>query len=88
MILTQEGNPWDSLDDMIALTRKKVRGVFYCNCLTSPSVEVSLRLQHNFDVIVSIFCVEYCCNSIEEYKMAIKNIAEQIKPGGTLPRFI
>ncbi|KAL6741686.1 hypothetical protein Aduo_014915 [Ancylostoma duodenale] len=84
MILTQEGNSWDDLDEMIALTRKKVCGVFHCDCLANPSVEAPLALQRNFDVVVSIFCVEYCCKSLDEYRRAIRNIAEQIKPGGFL----
>ncbi|VDN23500.1 unnamed protein product [Cylicostephanus goldi] len=82
MILTQEGNPLDDLHKMITLTRKKIHGVFHCDCLTSPSVEVSRRLQNNFDVIVTIFCVEYCCNTLQEYRSAIRNIADQVKPGG------
>ncbi|ETN77562.1 NNMT/PNMT/TEMT family protein [Necator americanus] len=57
-ILTQEGNSWDDLDEMIELTRKKV--------------------------VVSILCVEYCCKTLDEYRRAIKNIGEQIKPGGFL----
>ncbi|KAK6756225.1 hypothetical protein RB195_014556 [Necator americanus] len=83
-ILTQEGNSWDDLDEMIELTRKKVCGVFHCDCLTSPSVDASLGLQKNFDVVVSILCVEYCCKTLDEYRRAIKNIGEQIKPGGFL----
>ncbi|KAK6060512.1 NNMT/PNMT/TEMT family protein [Cooperia oncophora] len=84
MILTQEGNLWNDLDEMIALTRQKVRGVYHCDCFAKPSVDVPAELQGNFDVVVTIFCVEYCCKNYDEYKNAIKNIADQIRPGGFL----
>ncbi|VDL75118.1 unnamed protein product [Nippostrongylus brasiliensis] len=84
MILTQEGNSWNDLDDMIALTRKKVCGVFHCDCLTTPSVDLPSDFPGKFDVVVSIFCAEYCCKTYDEYKRAMKNIAEQINPGGFL----
>ncbi|KIH57285.1 hypothetical protein ANCDUO_08242 [Ancylostoma duodenale] len=66
----------------------QVCGVFHCDCLANPSVEAPLALQRNFDVVVSIFCVEYCCKSLDEYRRAIRNIAEQIKPGGMLSNLL
>ncbi|VDM55947.1 unnamed protein product [Angiostrongylus costaricensis] len=88
MILTQEGNSWNDLDEMIKITRQKVCGIFHCDCLLSPSVAISEELQGTFDVgakiltLVTIFCVEYCCKTYDEYKKAIRNIAEQIRDGG------
>ncbi|KAK5984235.1 Amine N-MethylTransferase, partial [Trichostrongylus colubriformis] len=84
MILSQEGNSWSDLDQMIALTRKKICGVYHCDCFASPSVEMPAEMQGTFEVVVTIFCVEYCCKTYEEYKNAIKNIVDQIRPGGTL----
>ncbi|KAK6027584.1 NNMT/PNMT/TEMT family protein [Ostertagia ostertagi] len=84
MILSQEGNSWNDLDEMITLTRQKVRGVHHCDCLKSPSIDAPAELQGRFDVVVTIFCVEYCCKTYEEYKKAIKNVADQIAPGGFL----
>ncbi|VDO21719.1 unnamed protein product [Haemonchus placei] len=84
MILSQEGNSWTDLDQMIALTRQKICGVYHCDCFASPSVDLPKQLHGKFDVLVTIFCVEYCCKTYEEYKMAIKNIADQINPGGFL----
>nr|AAT11867.1 putative methyltransferase NNMT/PNMT/TEMT isoform b [Dictyocaulus viviparus] len=81
MILTQEGNPWNDLDEMIRITRQKVRGIFHCDCFSSPSVDVSEQLQGMFDTVVTIFCVEYCCKTYDEYKNAIKNITQQIREG-------
>ncbi|VDM92462.1 unnamed protein product [Onchocerca ochengi] len=33
-------------------------------------------------IVVSIFCLEYCSNSEMEYKEAVRNVADQVKPGG------
>ncbi|PAV79200.1 hypothetical protein WR25_18159 isoform B [Diploscapter pachys] len=82
MILTQEGSAWEQLQEMITRTRNKVHGIYHCDCFQNPSVDCPSHLHGTFDVIVTIFCVEYCCNSYEEYKNAIKNIAGQIKSGG------
>ncbi|CAD6189510.1 unnamed protein product [Caenorhabditis auriculariae] len=83
-ILTREGIDWSELERVQPATREKVRGIFHCDCFADPSVECPKELQKTFDMVVTIFCVEYCCNTYEEYKLSIKNIAEQIKPGGYL----
>ncbi|VDO65718.1 unnamed protein product [Heligmosomoides polygyrus] len=44
----------------------------------------NLPTSSGFQVAVTIFCVEYCCKTYEEYKRAIKNIGDQINPGGFL----
>ncbi|VBB31525.1 unnamed protein product [Acanthocheilonema viteae] len=33
-------------------------------------------------IVVSILCLEYCCNSEMEYKEAVRNVVDQVKPGG------
>ncbi|CAI4224801.1 unnamed protein product [Auanema sp. JU1783] len=84
IILTQEGQDWTTLDNVQLLTRKKVRSIHHCDCFANPSLEAPTILLGTFDVVVTIFCIEYCCNTYDEYKSAIKNIADQIKPGGYL----
>ncbi|CAB3396484.1 unnamed protein product [Caenorhabditis bovis] len=84
MILSREGITWDKVKEITPATRDKVRGIYYCDCFSSPSVECPNELQGQFNVVVTIFCVEYCCNNHEEYYKAIKNIADQVKPGGYL----
>lgn len=82
MIMTQEGQTWVELDKVEPLTRQKVKSIHHCDCFSNPSVEAPKELLGTFDVVVTIFCIEYCCNTYEEYKQSIKNIADQIRPGG------
>lgn len=37
-----------------------------------------------FDVVTSIFCLEYASETKNEYKRAVKNAIKLIKPGGYL----
>ncbi|VDK18322.1 unnamed protein product [Anisakis simplex] len=77
-----EGVDWSSILQMEEEARSKVRDVFHCNCFSRPSVDAPPSLQCNFDVVTTIFCVEYCCNTLDEYKQAIANVVDQVKPGG------
>lgn len=82
MILTQEGRSWTELPTMQPLTRQKVRSIHHCDCFADPVLDAPKELLGTFDVLVTIFCIEYCCNTYDEYKESIKRISEQIKPGG------
>ncbi|CAJ0582703.1 unnamed protein product, partial [Mesorhabditis spiculigera] len=84
IIATQEGGSWNNINEMEPAARKKVKDVFHCDCFEDPAVKCSEDLQGTFDALVTIFCVEYCCNDFDEYKKAIKNMARQIRPGGHL----
>lgn len=37
---------------------------------------------HLFDVVTTIFCLEYASNNSEEYQIAVRNVTELIRPGG------
>ncbi|CAG9536898.1 unnamed protein product [Cercopithifilaria johnstoni] len=82
MIATVEGSGWLQLKEMEEYTRSKIRSVFHCNCHNKPSISAPEISQNNFDIVVSILCLEYCCNSITEYKEAVQNVVDQVKPGG------
>ncbi|VDK87702.1 unnamed protein product [Litomosoides sigmodontis] len=84
MIATVEGSGWLQLKDMEELTKSKVRSIFHCNCHIKPSISAPKTLQNNFDMVVSILCLEYCCSSETEYREAVGNVADQVKPGGEL----
>ncbi|KHN83563.1 putative methyltransferase B0303.2 [Toxocara canis] len=77
-----EGLNSTEVPQMEICARSKVRGVFHCDCLKRPSVNAPSSLLNRFDVVTTIFCIEYCCNTIDEYKTAIANVVEQVKPGG------
>ncbi|KAM3717665.1 Nicotinamide N-methyltransferase [Dirofilaria immitis] len=82
MIASVEGSGWLQLKEIEQFTKSKVRSIFHCNCHTKPSIKAPKILQNNFDIVVSIFCLEYCSNNEIEYKEAIRNVADQVKPGG------
>ncbi|KAI6175208.1 hypothetical protein M3Y99_01982600 [Aphelenchoides fujianensis] len=82
MIATREGIGWEKTAEMEEFTRNKIAGVFYCNCLEDPVLEAPGELCGNFGVVISIFTIEYCSNTHEEYKDAIRRVVSLIRPGG------
>ncbi|CAI2353136.1 unnamed protein product [Caenorhabditis sp. 36 PRJEB53466] len=84
MILTREGKSWDKLPAVEPETREKVMDIYHCDVFQNPSVDCPKTLFGNFDAVVTIFCVEYCSNTLAEYYAAIKNIAGAVKSGGYL----
>ncbi|TKR70605.1 hypothetical protein L596_022610 [Steinernema carpocapsae] len=77
-----EGTSFPEQVTMEQSARDKVKGIFHCDCLKSPSVDAPQNLAGQFNAIVTIFCIEYCCKTQAEYKQSIANVAEQIAPGG------
>uniref|UniRef100_A0A8R1I173 Uncharacterized protein n=1 Tax=Caenorhabditis japonica TaxID=281687 RepID=A0A8R1I173_CAEJA len=84
MILTREGKTWDKLPQVEEETREKVVDIYHCDVFENPSVDCPKEIFGQFDTVATIFCVEYCCNTIDEYYGAIKNVAAAVKPGGYL----
>jgi hypothetical protein len=65
-------------------TREKIRSIFYCNCLKSPAIEVTVQSPKEFGVITTFLTLEYCCLSRAEYAAAIQRICDQLAPDGIL----
>ncbi|CAJ0929637.1 unnamed protein product, partial [Mesorhabditis belari] len=84
IIDTREGGNWSNIKNMEPAARKKVKGIYHCDCFEDPAIKCSEDLQGTFNVLVTIFCVEYCCNTFDEYKASIKNMSRQIALGGYL----
>uniref|UniRef100_A0AC34FKN2 Uncharacterized protein n=1 Tax=Panagrolaimus sp. ES5 TaxID=591445 RepID=A0AC34FKN2_9BILA len=82
MVLTREGKDWTKVLETEAETRAKVVDIFYANCFERPSIQCGKDLEGKFDIITSFFTMEYCCNTKEEYQTAIRNVVEQVIPGG------
>ncbi|CAD5224729.1 unnamed protein product [Bursaphelenchus okinawaensis] len=82
MIATQEGIPWSKIGEMENDTRQKVKGVFPCNCLDDKVLEAPKEFLGCFGMVTTIFTLEYCCNTQDEYKNAIMRVAGLVKPGG------
>uniref|UniRef100_A0AAF5PVP9 NNMT/PNMT/TEMT family protein n=2 Tax=Wuchereria bancrofti TaxID=6293 RepID=A0AAF5PVP9_WUCBA len=82
MIASVEGSGWLQLEEMEQYTKSKIRSIFHCNCHNKPSINAPKILQNNFDIVATILCLEYCCSSEIEYKEAVQNVVDQVKPGG------
>lgn len=68
----------------LVVVRFQVTGILHCDCLNDPVLEVSDRVYGSIDIVVTILTLEYCCNTPEEYKNAIKRVASLVKEGGYL----
>jgi 2-polyprenyl-3-methyl-5-hydroxy-6-metoxy-1,4-benzoquinol methylase len=55
---------------------KVIRSVEYL-CIGAESPE-------QFDVVVTIFCLEYSCENLHDYQRAVRGAVQLIKPGGYL----
>lgn len=60
-------------------SRKKVKGVLACNVFNSAVIRMN---KPNFDVVTTFFCLEAACANVKEYKRAVTNIVNLLKPGG------
>jgi len=84
MIATREGLDWCRLREMEPATREKIDGIFYCNCLDdNETLRTSDEHPRVFDKLVTIFTLEYCCNT-QEYAEAIRRVVRMVRPGGFL----
>lgn len=82
MICTQEGQTWSNIPEMEPATRGKVKGIYYCNCHDENVIDAPPQLLGTFGLVCTILTLEYCCNTEEEYKKAIKRVVGLVKPGG------
>ncbi|KAI8480430.1 hypothetical protein Bbelb_418430 [Branchiostoma belcheri] len=76
-----EGNS-SSPDEIAARLRKAIKAVVHCdvkqsNPLCTESVDP-------FDVVVSSFCLELACDSPDQYRAGVGNMASLVKHGGGL----
>lgn len=51
-----------------------VRGVHFQNAAAT--------IPKQFDVVVTIFCLEYATETFDDYRMAVKNALGLVRPGG------
>ena len=62
--------------------RQVVKAVIPCDIHKDPPVEPAYC--GPYDVIVTSFCLESACNSLEEYSGAVSKLAKLLKPEGKL----
>jgi hypothetical protein len=77
---------------MQELARSKMRGIVSVN-VHKENVIQEIYYQHpeykkeipkQFDVVTTVFCLEYASETLEEYQTAVKNATNLIKNGGYL----
>ena len=80
---------------MQAQAREKMRAVLEVNVHKQPVVQsvhykspTCTHIPEQFDVVTTVFCLEYASETLEEYSGAVKNATTLIKPGGFLVSFI
>ncbi|KAE9551033.1 hypothetical protein FO519_005767 [Halicephalobus sp. NKZ332] len=71
--------------------REKMRAVLEVNVHKQPVVQgvhyrspTCTQVPEQFDVITTVFCLEYASETLEEYSRAVRNAISLIKPGGFL----
>uniref|UniRef100_A0A915NCX6 Uncharacterized protein n=1 Tax=Meloidogyne javanica TaxID=6303 RepID=A0A915NCX6_MELJA len=72
-------------------TREKMRAVLEVNVQKRPVIQSiewkadNLKeIPKQFDLVTTVFCMEYSCETLEGYKRAINGACGLIKPGGWL----
>ncbi|KAI6214743.1 Nicotinamide N-methyltransferase [Aphelenchoides besseyi] len=72
-------------------TRQKMRAVLNVDVHKQPvirsvhyKVNESIQIPTEFDVVITIFCLEYASETLEEYRRAVRNATTLIKSGGFL----
>uniref|UniRef100_A0A0N4ZE42 NNMT/PNMT/TEMT family protein n=1 Tax=Parastrongyloides trichosuri TaxID=131310 RepID=A0A0N4ZE42_PARTI len=82
MIANCEMGDLTKLKEMENLARSKVKGIFHCDAFKDPSINCTSSYRKTFDIITSLFCLEYCTENNDEFKKCIFNVIKQLKPGG------
>ncbi|CAI5446385.1 unnamed protein product [Caenorhabditis angaria] len=72
-------------------TRNLMRAVLDVNVHSSPVIqnihwksEDSITVPEKFQVVSTVFCLEYSCEKLEDYNRAVKNACSLIEDGGFL----
>jgi hypothetical protein len=81
---------------MQELARSKMRGIFSVNVHKDTVIqeifyqnpEYKKEIPKKFDVLTTVFCLEYASETLEEYQNAVKNATNLIKNGGYLVRIL
>lgn len=65
--------------------KDKVRGILFCDVHRDNVLGHNLDLaSEKFDIVSSVFCLEYASKNSHEYRRAMTNVCGLLKPGGWL----
>ncbi|KAI6241673.1 putative methyltransferase B0303.2 [Aphelenchoides fujianensis] len=77
--------------EMEQLAREKMCAVLNVDVHKQPvvqsvhfKVDDSVEIPAQFDVVSTVFCLEYASETLEEFRRAVRNASSLIKPGGFL----
>uniref|UniRef100_A0A0K0E3R0 NNMT/PNMT/TEMT family protein n=1 Tax=Strongyloides stercoralis TaxID=6248 RepID=A0A0K0E3R0_STRER len=82
MIANCEMTDLSKIKEMENLSKSKVKAIIHCDAFKDPSINCHTSYKKSFDIITSLFCLEYCTETNEEFKKCISNVLKQLKPGG------
>ncbi|KAI6176593.1 hypothetical protein M3Y97_00815100 [Aphelenchoides bicaudatus] len=81
----------DTAEHMQEVARAKMRAVLDVNVHKTPvvqsihyKVDEKKEVPKQFDVVTTVFCLEYSSETLDEYKTAVKNASSLVKTGGFL----
>ncbi|KAK0418560.1 hypothetical protein QR680_013640 [Steinernema hermaphroditum] len=78
-------NVWE-VAKIEALCRQKVAkgGIFHADVHQPKVCPFEQMANREYDIMVSIFCLEAACSTFDEYRQAMKNMTNMLRPGGRL----
>ncbi|KRX80264.1 putative methyltransferase -like protein, partial [Trichinella sp. T6] len=83
-IAQREGQATLSVEAMEVASRSKLRGVFHCDVFKPGVVDWPDYDGLGFDVVSSLFCLEFASNTVDDFTNALTNVVRLVKPGGYL----
>ncbi|KRX16942.1 putative methyltransferase -like protein [Trichinella nelsoni] len=83
-IAQREGQATLSVEAMEVASRSKLRGVFHCDVFKPGVIDWPDYDGLGFDVVSSLFCLEFASNTVDDFTNALTNVVRLVKPGGYL----
>lgn len=71
---------WEKLEND---ARRKLTDIIYCDVHSEMVLDETYSGQ-TFDIVSTVFCLEYASSDYSEYKSAMAKVCKLIKPNGTL----
>ncbi len=86
-LIEAKNKPGPAID---VATREKIQAILACDVLEPNVIDLEhsyptgVTVPSQFDLITSIFCLEYATNCSRDYNRAMQNVSKLLKPGGHL----
>ena len=80
VVCTLEGGTYTDVQERKEILRNTIKTVVPCDIFQPEPVAD----KGPYDIVTSCLCLEYVCQSTEDYKEGVAKLARLLKPGGTL----